>query len=940
MQRFILKYLSFLSLFLLVQNIKATTIDSLPVILLSDTLIFQKLPNQQIGFVEDASNQLRLADLSHQSLDTLENRTTIEVSQNGFNYWAVIKLVNATNNEQTWWLEVPGNYADVWVHNATEQIEKVVTGNLLKQSEKAIPNKFRNFNYLPINFKANEKLIIKLNIRTGTFFPIYNNAINIGKPLYFENFQNQRLGEEGFYNGLYSAIMFTFFLYCIGYFILTREIFALWAALYGLALIGYFYQFDSTWYRLGFSPVLVQYAGISLMNFALLFNFLLVRKYLNLKTTMPYWDKIFLWAIYVLSGYIILHLLFYYISQQYLLYLLIILVVHSFFYIPPIIVAIKEINKPKSLNIIFSVGLVTSHGLMLYNNMQLSNLSNALLQIGVSFYIVTLFISLSIRAARNQKQKIEAEQARIIDSLKLAELQKLDKVKTNFFTNISHELRTPLTLIIGPISSVLKNSQLNTKNSALLKKAKESGEDLLKLVNSLLDFSKLEAAKIQLEESPITIFNLTRKVAATFESYANQKNIDYTFVYQAEKTLILKLDKDKTTTILNNLLANALKFTPSGGTVTFEVIDTGRTLNCIVHDSGAGIHPQDIDYIFDRFYQSSQPHQSISGGTGIGLALSKEFALLMQGNITVKSQLNQGSIFTLALPRKEVLGTLAIEDKEETHKIPTSEDAIPTILSNKKTLGKKRHQLLIVEDNSSLASYLKTILSPYFNIQAARNGQVALNLLSNNLTEKQNLLPDLILSDIMMPEMDGFQLLEILKAETTFSQIPVIMLTARADKKDKLKALRIGVDDYLLKPFEEEELLARINNLLNNAKQRKTVLEQEKEMPIISQEIAIWLESVEQLVRKNIANTIFSIPFMASELAMTERSLQRQLKKATGLTPKQYLQEIRLSEARQMLEDKKYNTIAKIAYTVGFADPKTFSQRFKQRYGKLPSSYL
>jgi len=190
--------------------------------------------------------------------------------------------------------------------------------------------------------------------------------------------------------------------------------------------------------------------------------------------------------------------------------------------------------------------------------------------------------------------------------------------------------------------------------------------------------------------------------------------------------------------------------------------------------------------------------------------------------------------------------------------------------------------------------------------------------------------------------MDGFQLLKILKADTSFNQIPVIMLTARVDKKDKLKALTIGVDDYLLKPFEGEELLIRINNLLSNAKQRQEILSEERKMaqPVISKEVALWLKSVEALVKENISNNIFSIPFMANELAMTERSLQRKLKKVVGLTPKQYIQEMRLNKARQLLEERQYSTIAKVAYAVGFSDAKTFSQRFKQRYGKLPSTYF
>ena len=557
------------------------------------------------------------------------------------------------------------------------------------------------------------------------------------------------------------------------------------------------------------------------------------------------------------------------------------------------------------------------------------------------------------------------------------ELRQLDKVKSRFFANVSHELRTPLTLILGPIGSVLKSNELSNRNFTHLKKAQQNGKELLKLVASILDLSKMESGKLEVHNKPELLFQLTRRIAAAFESHAQRSGIEFIFDYLAEKGLQLKLDKEKVETILNNLLSNAIKFTPSGGKVVVTTEDLAHSIRLSVADTGRGIHPNDLPNVFNRFYQAP-PRPSPkgreegpsppgggwvgAGGTGIGLALCQELVKVMDGKIWVESELGKGSTFFVELPRKEVMGSsptaspspalpkgegerssLKTEETGDRFSFPTSSGKGLTPPPLEGAGGR----LLIVEDNHSLRDYIESILSPYYHVITAENGQAALELLGSSPFGGGREGADLILSDIMMPVMDGFQLLEKLKSDDRYRHLPVIMLTARADMQDKLKALRIGVDDYLLKPFDEEELLVRIENLLQNAEERKVAIElvgdskrKTQNAKLISQADQEWLISFEEDLKKQLANPNYSIAQMADDFAMSQSTLSRQLKRLTGLTPARYFQELRLNEARQLLENRAFKTISEVAYGVGFSDAPAFNRAFKKRFGKAPTEII
>ncbi len=547
-------------------------------------------------------------------------------------------------------------------------------------------------------------------------------------------------------------------------------------------------------------------------------------------------------------------------------------------------------------------------------------------------------IELEMEVAKSTEKIVKDK---VIIEQQAEDLKSLDKAKSMFFANVSHEFRTPITLIQGPIGSLLKWPHLPEEQRNLLLLAQQNTQSLLKLVGAVLDLSKLESGKMEIFEQPVLLFTLTRRITATFESLMAQSKLTYIFEYEAEESLQLLLDAGKLETILKNLISNAAKFTPPGGQVKVKVEDLQNQICIQVQDSGRGIHPDDLPFVFDRFYQSRLRDAVVEGGTGIGLALCREFARLMGGEVAANSILGKGSTFTLRIPRKEVLGLPEpMQEDSPSEFVGNDPSNLPLLQQQDFSKGKDtRKTLMIVEDNTSLREYLQLLLTKEYNLYLVENGKKALGQLT---TLSDSELPDLILSDIMMPEMDGYQLLEKLKSDEKFWRVPVIMLTARADIQDKLRALRIGVDDYLLKPFDEEELLARISNLLRNAANRLTEVEMPQEevlTPVMGEVDQRWLEKLEATVLTHLHEPSLSVAGLADEFAMSESTFLRQVKRLTGLTPSAYLNEHKLNRARHLLETGAFSSIGDIAFEVGFEDAKSFARSFKARFGKSPSSY-
>ncbi|AYQ33523.1 response regulator [Runella sp. SP2] len=562
--------------------------------------------------------------------------------------------------------------------------------------------------------------------------------------------------------------------------------------------------------------------------------------------------------------------------------------------------------------------------------------------IGSVVLLVILVCSLAFFYLKSRRaQRIIAQQSEA--------LHQLDAAKSRFFANVSHELRTPLTLMLAPLSTIIKSGTLDTKNQRLVGLIRQNAEHLLKLVNEILDLNKLEVGKLEVREEPVVLYNFIRRIAANFESAAAARHIRFVFTYRIDTYLQFLLDKDKVQKIVNNLLSNAVKFTAENGTITITVEEHQHRICIKVADTGRGIHPEDLPRIFDRFYQSNQADALVEGGTGIGLSLSAELAKLIDGQLQVESVLKEGSVFSFYFPKKEVLTTINdAEAYEIGQPLPLTQEVDLGVMTFATPIEEgQKETILIVEDNQSLREYLVLILQDKYKVLKAENGQVAMQKL------KIYPKPSLILTDVMMPVLDGYQLVNILKTDDDLCTIPVIMLTARAELQDKLKALRIGVDDYLVKPFEEEELLVRMSNLLQYAQKRATEpLTVEKEevalgnssetdvAPVVSVNDMVWLAQLESRVKLHLKETDYSVERMADDMALSRTQLFRKLKNLTGLSPQQYLQEVRLQQALYLLETRQEQSVKAVCYAVGLLQVKHFSQQFHRRFGRLPSSYL
>ena len=557
------------------------------------------------------------------------------------------------------------------------------------------------------------------------------------------------------------------------------------------------------------------------------------------------------------------------------------------------------------------------------------------------------------RTMQIRKDKAIIEKDKAIIEEQAIKLKELDELKSKFFANISHELRTPLTLLLAPMESIIKNEKLSNNGFTYLQMMRQNGKKLLKRINELLDLSRLDANRLEVNEAPTFLYPFFKMLLSSVESAANLKGIELLFKYQLDENIQIKLDDDKVEKIVSNYLSNALKFTRKQGEIELNVSKKADKLIISVRDTGIGILPNDLIKIFDRFYQA-QPGTDVAmqrlNGSGIGLSLCQELAKVLNGKVWATSEIDQGSTFYLELPLVETFA-----QKEEI----LEETVIPTPIiqetTTTSTAQKFRPNILIVEDNPDLRQLLTIILQDDYNVIAVENGKEALNQLnsrqdSGTLPTVSNATvnpsPDrqayqLIISDIMMPVMDGIQLLKKVKTTKKLQDIPMIMLTARQSIDVKIGALRIGVDDYLTKPFREDELKARVANLIKNSQNRgQATSKNDTTIPLSPQITKVnyeWLKEVEEIILKNIDNSQFKLTDLAATMSISYSLLQQKIKKTTGLSPKQYQRSIKLHQARQIFKSGKVKTVSEVMYQLGFEHLGYFSKIYKQEFGVMPT---
>ena len=551
-------------------------------------------------------------------------------------------------------------------------------------------------------------------------------------------------------------------------------------------------------------------------------------------------------------------------------------------------------------------------------------------------------------------RKIQEDKALIEEQAR--KLQQLDEMKSRFFTNISHELRTPVTLITAPLENLIRKygPSLNNGIGSSLKLVLKNGRKLGRLVEELLELSRLEAQKASLKEQPTPLVPFCRQLFSAYHSGAALKAIDYSFHSDLPGDAHFWVDRNRLEKVINNLLSNALKFTPKGEKVRLAVgIQKGGEpapqLLITVTDTGRGIPPEDLPHIFDRYFQTQREGIATEGGTGIGLALSKELAQLMNGNLSVESEWGQGARFCLRLPAREALpeqGTEHFNSVQEAVSLNGQKaESLAAVPHNDN--GSPRSKVLIVEDNRDMQQLLLQLLADEYDCILANHGAEAWSLLEAENTAVQDI--ELILSDVMMPEMDGYTLLEKVKGHGRWQKLPVIMLTARAAEEDKLHALRMGVDDYLLKPFSPEELLARLANLIGNYRVRKQLQQQSapsKMEPNVTFEDApsadsTWLKEVQDAAREALEKEIkLTTAYLSGKVFLSDRQFARKLKALTGLTPNGYILEVKLQKARHLLENRIYTTTTEVARASGFGSASYLAKVYQEHFGKKPGDYL
>jgi len=508
------------------------------------------------------------------------------------------------------------------------------------------------------------------------------------------------------------------------------------------------------------------------------------------------------------------------------------------------------------------------------------------------------------------------------------QLDLLDKMKNKFFTNISHEFRTPLTIIGGLTNQILKSPNLDSTNFSSLQTIKGNVDRLATLTNQLIDLNKIDAQKVQANFVSGDIHAYLKKYTSLFVSYvtSQQKELILTI---PDEPLIMDFDEDKLQSVLYNLLHNAIKHSKDRGKIEMRASQKESRFNLEIIDNGEGIDSKNLNKIFDRFYSTSEQG---SLGSGVGLAYVKELIELCNGEITVTSKLNHGSIFKIELPIRNNANSKASMEIELPIKIPNKyQSSRPAKINKHRDL-----HMLITEDNSDIAQYLQLLLQDDFLVTTANNGTEAMNIIQTETV-------DFILSDVMMPGMNGFDFCKLIKSNADFSHIPFILITAKTSGEDRRKGRQYGADGYLTKPFDEDELLALITNLLkkrdDNIKWFAEVLDIKSSVSIeglIRQEDLTFIKKLQTLI---LANPIsYSVSDLSKDIGMSSKIMRNKVQALTGYAINKYSNHIRIEKSKDLLKNTNY-TIAQIAIEVGYQDAAYFSRVFKKHEHTSPKKY-
>lgn len=509
--------------------------------------------------------------------------------------------------------------------------------------------------------------------------------------------------------------------------------------------------------------------------------------------------------------------------------------------------------------------------------------------------------------------------------------EEANKAKLQFFTNISHELRTPLTLIADPVNYIIHDDNLNSQQRSMLQIVQRNVLVLIQLVSEILDFRKVQNGKMELRLSDFNLAESMKQWIKLFSASAQKKHI--TISMDAPDTIMLRADQDKIERICYNLLSNALKYTSEGGEITLTAKEENGRVMISVADNGCGISSDELPYIFDRFYQA----KNAGRGTGIGLAIVKAFTELHHGEVSATSIEGKGSTFTIHIPVRQK-GEVTNQPTEKIEQLvePSSAEEVPNQARHIDELIQPyqtdKPEVLIIDDNIDIRTYLRSVLSEKYNVSEAADGKVGLEL-------ARKIVPDIVLSDIMMPVMDGLAFCQQLKTDKAISHIPVILLTARSLDEQRAEGYEHGADAYLSKPFSLRLLFSRIDNLIQSRKKLSKLFSNSDENDafekLSNETDKTFAAQLRKIIQDNLSDNEFNVERIGDEIGLSRVQLYRKVKALTGYSPVEMLRKARLTRARHLLRTTE-KTVSEVAYAVGFSTPSYFSKCYKDEFGESP----
>ena len=551
----------------------------------------------------------------------------------------------------------------------------------------------------------------------------------------------------------------------------------------------------------------------------------------------------------------------------------------------------------------------------------------------LALYVIHIFRKVQRKNHELKHTNMQVEQQREELAIANRKIEQATTRKLQFFTNVSHEIKTPLTLILGPLNKLSKELPPDSPIVDDIHIIKKNADRLKRVVSQLLDFRKVESNKMDMRVTEVDLVAFIEEVKSYFDNMAQSKQIHYSFQHTV-RSVMLWVDTDKMEKILANLLSNAFKFTPEGGTVTIRLEEHAGYVILSVEDNGKGILPQNLSAVFDQFFTADQVT-----GTGIGLHLTREFVSMHKGSIHVESEPGKRTVFFVELPKGK-------SHFDETCTFAPSVTELSSGVANLDTREMDEivnrtydYTILVVEDDPDINAYLQKELKPNFRILAAGNGAAAVDILA-----KENV--SLGISDVMMPEMNGYELCKRIKSDIAFSHIPVILLTALSDDKQRMHGIASGADEFIQKPFHIEELKLRIVRLLEERVRLRNAFAQELQSPAASDLKIGKTESMDDvfmrkfmaLIEESYPDSDFSIEKASDMLGLSRVHLYRKVKELTGVTPTDFLRNYRLKRAAALLREKGRN-VNEVAYATGFSSPPYFSKCFKAAYTVTPTEY-